>query len=156
MINEGCKWHTKTTRHHVCLLAKEHSQNTLAKKLILNWPKPLNVTTPEWKIQGTQEHSEWYMGGQSVKCNLEDTPQDRWRLYYASTSGKMERMCFPLFLLLSETKIPGSCICNKHKKTLKSKKKAGWMGTWEPKEQHSGEFSGFSVSEIPDLGLKKL
>lgn len=157
MTNKACKWHKKTARHHCASWQKNVHEILLPKSQIWIWPEPLNVTTPEWKIQGTEEHSEWYMEGQLVKCGLEDTPQDRWcPFFYTSTSRKMERMRFPLFLLLSKTKILGCCICNKHKKTLKGKKKTGWMGTWEPEEQHSGEFSGFSVSKIPDLGLKML
>ena len=73
-----------------------------------------------------------------------------------SMSGKMGQRSFPLFLLLGKTKIPGHCICNKHKKTLKGKEKADCTGTSGPEEQHDGEFPGFSLClRDPRLGAKE-
>ena len=48
------------------------------------------------------------------------------------------------------------CILNKHKKTLKHRrKKADYPGILRPKKQYSGEFLGFFLSfYIPDLELK--
>lgn len=53
-----------------------------------------------------------------------------------------------LFLLLNTTKNPGQYIFKKHKKYLKGRGRAHWLGTLELKEQHGGGF-GFGFGSLP-------